>query len=76
MSVVIRLSKAGRKGERRFRIVVKEKRSRRDGKSIESIGWYEKTVKGDRKEIKMDRFLYWIEKGAKASSTVARIAKS
>ena len=40
MSLVIRLSKTGKKGERKFRVVVKEKRSKRDGGSIEILGWY------------------------------------
>ena len=42
MALVIRLTRIGKKGERKFRVVVKEKRSRRDGKSIEVLGWYEK----------------------------------
>ena len=37
MSVVIRLARTGKKGERKFRIVVKEKRSKRDGDSIETL---------------------------------------
>ena len=47
MAVAIRLSKTGRKGERKYRIVVKEKRSKRDGKSIEIIGRYEKEKGSD-----------------------------
>ena len=51
MSVVIRLTKVGKRGERRFRIVAKEKRSKRDGKAIEILGWYQKTENGQKKEI-------------------------
>lgn len=76
MSVVIRLTKTGRKGEARFRIVVKEKRSKRDGKAIETLGWWEKTVKGEKKNIKKERFDYWVGKGAKASPTVSRLMKT
>jgi ribosomal protein S16 len=39
MSVVIRSSRVGKKGERKFRIVVSEKRSKRDGEPIDSLGW-------------------------------------
>ncbi|MCL5439261.1 MAG: 30S ribosomal protein S16 [Patescibacteria group bacterium] len=73
MSVVIRLTKMGKRGERRFRIVVKEKRSKRDGKAIETLGWYEKTETKINKEINRDRIKYWISKGAKASPTVSKL---
>lgn len=75
MSVVIRLSKTGKKGESRYRVIVKEKRSRRDGKSIEILGWYIKTEKGERKEINKERFDYWVSKGATPSATVQKILK-
>lgn len=73
MSLVIRLTSVGAKGERRFRIAVKEKRSRRDGKAIELLGWYEKTINGEKKEIKTDRAKYWISKGAKVSPAVNKL---
>lgn len=60
----------GKKGERKFRIAVKEKRSKRDGKAIELLGWYEKRVNGIKKEVKKDRYSYWLSKGAQPSPTV------
>lgn len=72
MAVVIRLSKIGRKGERKFRIVVKEKRSRRDGKPVDTIGWYEMGPQGQKK-IDMEKYNLWISKGAKPSPTVVKI---
>ncbi|MBI2074547.1 MAG: 30S ribosomal protein S16 [Candidatus Levybacteria bacterium] len=73
MSVVIRLTRTGKKGERKFRVVVKEKRSRRDGTAIESLGWYEKDEATEKKEINKERYNYWVSKGAKPSSTVERL---
>lgn len=73
MSVVIRLSKTGKRGEARFRVVVTEKRYRRDGKPIESLGWYEKKESEQKKEINKERYDYWISKGAKPSPTVEKI---
>lgn len=73
MSVVIRLSKIGKRGESRYRVVVTEKRYRRDGEPIETLGWYEKREKSENKEINKVRFDYWISKGAKASKTVEKI---
>lgn len=72
MSVVIRLSRMGKRGERKFRIVVKEKRSRRDGDSVETLGSFEKGQKVSQ-NLKRDRYNYWISVGARPSETVAKI---
>lgn len=72
MSLVIRSSRTGKKGERKFRIVVKEKRSRRDGDSVESLGWYQKGKEGKR-EINKERYNYWVSKGAQPSLTVEKL---
>ena len=71
--VVIRLTRTGRKGEARYRLSVKEKRSRRDGKPIEYLGWIEKTTNGIKKEINKERYDYWVSKGAQPSPTVAKL---
>lgn len=74
MSLVIRSSRLGKKGERKFRIVVKEKRSRRDGDSIEVLGWYEKGKNG-KKKIDIKRFEYWVSQGAMPSPAIENIIK-
>ena len=76
MSVVIRLTKTGKRGEGRYRVVVIEKRYRRDGKPIETLGWYEKREKEENKNIDKDRYSYWLSKGAKPSPTVEKIINS
>ncbi len=75
MSVVIRLTQMGKKGERKFRVVVKEKRSRRDGTPIETLGWYEKRENKILKKIDQDRFAHWVSKGAIPSKTVSELVK-
>ena len=75
MSLVIRLTAMGKRGERKFRVVVKEKRSRRDGKSVESLGWYTKTEKGITKNIDKERYDYWVSKGAQPSPTVSELVE-
>jgi len=70
MSLVIRSTRIGKKGERKFRIIVKEKRSRRDGDFLELLGWYEKNKPKNIKVLKMDRYNYWISKGAQPSDTI------
>jgi len=62
----------GKKGERKFRIVIKEKRSRRDGDSVELLGWYEKGKNG-KKEINIERYKYWLSKGAQPSIAVEKL---
>lgn len=74
MAVVIRLTRTGKRGERKFRIVVAEKRSRRDGVPVETLGWYEMGKEGGKKEINIERYKYWVGKGATPSMTVAKIA--
>jgi len=74
MSVVIRSARTGKKGERKFRIIVNEKRTKRDGKPIETLGWYEKGPKGNFR-LDKKRFEHWVEKGAIPSDTVLAIFK-
>jgi len=76
MSLVIRLTRTGKKGERKFRIIVKEKRDRRDGKALENLGWYTKTEKGDSKKINKERFTYWVSVGAQPSAIVKKILET
>lgn len=73
MSLVIRFSKVGRKGERKYRIVVKEKRSKRDGDPVDTIGYYEKRVGASIvKTIDDKKLSYWTSKGAIISPAVKK----
>lgn len=73
MSLVIRFSNAGKKGERKYRIVVKEKRSKRDGKAIDQIGFFEKSISSQKKSIDEKKLALWLSRGAKVSAAVKRI---
>lgn len=68
--LVIRFTRTGKRGERKFRLVVKEKRSRRDGKPIDLLGYYEKTVNSVVKEFDNDKIKYWVSKGAQITPSV------
>ena len=70
--LVIRSARLGKKGERKFRIVVKEKRSRRDGSSVDVLGWYEKGKNG-KKEIDKKKYEYWLSKGAIPSPAIEKL---
>jgi len=70
MALKIRLSRFGTKNEPHYRVAVAEARSRRDGAPVEYLGSYNPNAKGKQLIIKLDRFDYWVSKGAKPSDTV------
>ncbi len=71
--LVIRLTKIGHKGEAKYRIVVTERRYRRDGKPAEYLGWVTKTSNGLQKDLNTKRLQYWLSQGARPSATVKKI---
>lgn len=71
--LVIRFSRIGKRGERKYRIVVTEKRSRREGKPVDTLGFYEKRVGKVEKKIDSAKFQYWQSKGAQVSAAVKKI---
>lgn len=68
--LVIRFTRTGKRGERKYRLVVKEKRSKRDGKPVELLGYYEKTVTSVTKVFDDEKIKYWISKGAQMTPSV------
>ena len=70
----IRLKPVGKKHQRSFRIVVAKKRSKRTGKFIEDLGWYNPHF--DKFEVKKERVDYWLSVGAKPTDTVFNILVS
>ena len=75
--VVIRLSRGGSKHRPFFNIVVADKRTRRDGRFIERIGFYNPTAKETEEGLRIvqDRLTYWQSMGAQSSPTVDRLIK-
>lgn len=59
-----------------YRVVVKEKRSKRDGKYIENLGTYNPMTDPAEVNLKHERIQYWISVGAKPSETVASLIKN
>ncbi len=70
--VRIRLKRLGRKKSPFYRIVVMNKRDRRNGRPIEELGYYNPMSK----ELKLNKAAMnaWIAKGAQPSETVAYLA--
>ncbi len=75
--VVIRLTRGGAKKRPFYHIVATDKRSRRDGRFIERLGFYNPIASGSEPGLKLavDRLEYWKQNGAELSPTVAKLAK-
>lgn len=72
--LIIRLMRVGKKGESKYRLVVKERRDRRDGKAVEILGSYQKYAgKTEMKQFNDERVKYWLSVGAQPSLTVRKI---
>jgi len=65
----------GAKGKPYYRLVVKEKRSKRDGKYIENLGTYDPMANPAAVKLNLERIQYWIGVGAKPTETVASLIK-
>ena len=73
--VVIRLARGGAKKRPFYNLVVADSRTRRDGRFIERIGFYNPIAKGGEEGLRIaqDRLTYWKGVGAQASPTVERL---
>lgn len=66
----------GAKGKPFYRLVVKEKRSKRDGAYIENVGTYNPMADPAEVNLKHDRIQYWIGVGAQPTDTVKSLIKN
>lgn len=74
--LAIRLMRMGAKKRPSYRIVVKEKLSKRDGACLENIGTYDPTRNPAEIRLNAERAQYWISKGAQPTETVGRLIKA
>lgn len=75
MAVVITLTRHGQKKVPFYRVVAKEKGTKRDGKFIEILGTYDPLQDPAEISLKEDRVRYWIECGAQTTSIANSIIK-
>lgn len=73
--LAIKLMRTGAKKRPSYRIVVKEKQSKRDGAYLEKLGTYDPTRQPAEINLNTDRVRYWIEKGAQPTDTVRQLIK-
>ncbi len=74
--VRIRLWRGGKKGRPSYRVVVVDSRSRRDGRVIENVGFYDPLTRPATVQLSMDRIHSWIGKGAQMSESVRSLVKN
>jgi small subunit ribosomal protein S16 len=69
--IKIRLKKYGRKGQPCYRIVAMDSRVKRDGRSIEELGFYNPMT--DETHLKFERITVRLQAGAQPTETVKDI---
>ncbi len=69
----IRLSRTGKKRQPSYRVVVADINSKRDGRVVERIGYYNPLVNPIEYKIQEDRALHWLSVGAQPSDAVRRL---
>lgn len=73
--VKIRLSRGGAKKKPFYHIVVADSRSKRDGRRIERIGFFNPMAKGQEERLRVDleRVDYWTGVGAQLTERVQHL---
>lgn len=79
MTLKIRLRQQCRRNSLKYRLVLADSRSPRDGKYVETLGHYDPAIEGEGNvNVHADRISYWLDNGAeltqKAEALVKRIA--
>ena len=69
----LRLKRGGRKGQPAYRIVVAQAKSRRNGRPIEDLGFYNPISK--EFVVSADRIKARLEQGVKPTETVSQLLK-
>ena len=74
--LAIKLMRTGAKKRPSYRIIVKEKQSKRDGACLENLGTYNPTREPAEIKLDLDRVRYWKEKGAQPTDNVSKLIKA
>jgi len=66
----------GAKKSPAYRVVIKEKLTKRDGAYLENVGTYNPTRNPAEVKLNLERIRYWIERGAQPTEIVRDLIKS
>ena len=75
MAVKIKLKRLGKIRDPRYRIIIADARTKRDGRAIEEIGKYHPNEDPSFIEVKSERVQYWLSVGAQPTEAVLAILK-
>ena len=75
--VKIRLTRGGAKKRPFYHIVATDHRNKRDGRSLERLGFYNPVAKGAEKrvELSIERINHWVSEGAQLTDKVRMLVK-
>lgn len=66
--LAIKLQRIGKKKQASFRVVIAERRSKLNGRSIEDLGWM--NPRTNTFQVNKERVKHWVSVGAKPTDTV------
>lgn len=69
----LRLTRTGRKKQPAYRLVIIEDSTRRDGRPVEFVGYYNPLTK--ESHFKVEKIQKWLNVGVQPSETVANLLK-
>jgi small subunit ribosomal protein S16 len=69
----LRLKRIGRKGSPSYRLVIMEHSTRRDGRSIDEVGYYNPIT--EESFFHTEKIVKWLNNGAKPTLTVFNLLK-
>jgi small subunit ribosomal protein S16 len=70
MALIIRLRQQGRNNRQTYRVVVVDVHSKRDGKYLEKLGWYNPSEEQNNLFVDAERVRHWLSQGALISDQV------
>lgn len=73
--VRIRLKRIGRKGRPFYRVVVADARVQRDGKTLDTVGWYDPLAEENTASLDEEKVLNWLRQGAQPTATVRSLLR-
>lgn len=75
--VTIRLARGGAKKRPFYHVVVTDSRSRRDGRFIERLGFFNPVARGQEERLRLElaRVDHWLQQGAQATDRVAALIR-
>jgi small subunit ribosomal protein S16 len=69
----LRLKRTGRKRSPSYRLVIMESKSRRDGRPVEEVGYYDPLTKNYKFDV--DKIKKWLNYGVQPTQTVSSLLK-